>query len=93
MSDRYVKLMADYSSDGVWHRSGAMMDRTSLPISEGLHRLIFDWCVWYEDSEFWREPDERKFEFDTPAFNARGELIARLLKMELPDWTVEYRPE
>jgi DNA phosphorothioation-dependent restriction protein DptG len=89
----YVKLMADYSSDGVWNEQGSMMDRNSLPVSDGLKNLIASWCDWYEHSEFWKDPDERTGTFDTEAFNSRGVLLATLLKMELPDWTVEHRPE
>lgn len=89
----YLKLMADYCSDGVWVESGAMTDRDALPISDGLKDDIAGWCATYEDSEFYHEPHERKGVFDTEAFNERGRLLADRLRSELPDWRIEHQPQ
>lgn len=89
----FVKLMADYSSDGVWNAGGAMMDRESLPISQDLKDAIGRWCIDYESSQFYLGPEDRTVTFDTVAFNARGQELARQLVRELPDWTVGYSPQ
>lgn len=91
--ERYIKLMADYCSDGVWNDRGSMMDRDSLPISQALKDAISAWCGLYENSEFYLSPHERHAVFDVGTFNACGENLAALLRLELPDWTIEYRPE
>ncbi len=90
---KYVKLMADYSSDGVWASSGAMMDRDSLPIGQDLKDAIERWCLDYEKSQFYLSPDDRTVDFDVTSFNARGEELAKQLSRELPGWTVVHFPE
>lgn len=89
----FVKLMADYSSDGVWASSGAMMNRDSLPIGQDLKDAIERWCLDYESSQFYLPPEERTVDFDVASFNARGEELAKQLSRELPGWTVVHFPE
>lgn len=89
----FIRLMADYSSDGVWNERGSMMDRDDLPISDGLKADIGQWCLDYEKSQFYKAPEDRTVEFDTAAFNARGEDLARRLCVQLPGWTIGHRPQ
>jgi hypothetical protein len=89
----YIKLMADYASDGVWDENGAMLDRDELPITGELLRDITDWCNRYESSQFYYSTEERTRDFDTRAHNAQGEILARRLQEELPDWTVKFQGE
>jgi len=89
----FVKLMADYCSTGVWHQSGTMMEMESLPISDKLKAEIKKWTDWYEGSEFYLDPSDRKGEFDIGAFNRQGALLAIKINNELPLWSVLYRPE
>lgn len=89
----FVRLMADYSSDGVWNESGAMMDRDDLPVSQSLKDDIAAWCRDYETSQFYLGADERTVVFDTASFNARGVELTNRLRSELPTWTVVHRPE
>jgi hypothetical protein len=89
----YVKLMADYCSDGIWSESGSMMTLEELPISEQLLTDIHQWTIDYEASQFYLSPHERTRDFDTQAFNARGAQLAQRLSVELKSWRVEFRPE
>jgi hypothetical protein len=91
--DRWVRVMADYGTDGLWERDGVMMDRQDLPVSAELAKRHLTWCDVYERSEFYLDPSERKREFDLPVFAAEGMEIARAIKAELPDWTVVYFDE
>jgi hypothetical protein len=92
-STTFVRLMADYSSDGVWNAGGAMMDRDSLPVSQELRDAIERWCIDYEASQFYRGRGDRTVDFDTASFNARGEALAIRLRDELPGWTVVHAPQ
>jgi hypothetical protein len=91
--DKWVRVMADYSSDGLWERDGCMMGREDLPISPELAARHEAWCRWYEDSEFFMAESERTRPFDLAAFSAEGLSIAKAIKAELPDWTVIYFDE
>lgn len=89
----FVRLMADYASDGVWNRRGSGIDLADLPISRSLRDAIAAWCADYETSEFYLEPAMRTVGFDVAGFNARGEELARQLSVELPGWLVTHRPQ
>lgn len=86
--DPWVRLMADYSSDGLWHRDGVMMSQTDLPVSEALRSRIEKWCDWYEKFDL-----ENIVAFDYMKFSIEGEAIAWAIKAALPGWTVLYFDE
>jgi len=94
-SQRWVQVMAEILSGGVWDASGCGRWPEDLPISAALRRRIERWTAWHD------ELDARNIDFPKPAhwemrsdmpiaaFNAEGRAIARALKAELPpDWTV-----
>lgn len=83
-SDKWVRVMADHSSDGFWQRDGVMMSDTDLPISAALLERHRAWCVWFDNQ------DES---FDVAGFSAEGLALAKAIKIELPDWTVLYFDE
>ncbi len=93
MEAGWVRVMADYASDGLWSRDGVMMSREDLPVTSGLRERHKAWCGRYEDSEFFVGPEQRTVAFDVDAFSAEGLEIARAVKAELPDWTVVYHDE
>jgi hypothetical protein len=90
MTDRWVRVMADYCSDGLWQRDGCMMSRDELPISAELRARHAKWCQWYESNN---DYEGEAITFDYWNFSIEGEEIARLIKDELPDWTVIYFDE
>src|SRR6185312_8878778 len=91
-AEKWVRVMADYSSDGLWHKDGCTAAAEDLPISAPLQARLRAWCDWYEQNTDYLPADERK-PFDTPAFAAEGREIARAIKAELPEWTVIYLDE
>lgn len=93
MESGWVRVMADYSSDGLWSRDGAMMSRADLSVGGVVRDRHAAWCLWYAESEFFLGPEHRTAAFDLEAFAAEGLEIARAIKAELPGWTVVYHDE
>jgi hypothetical protein len=84
--ERWVRIMCDYSADGVWHKDGAGDSADKLPLERTLIERIRRWQDWYET-----QLDDANF--DVNAFSAEGLSIARAVKNSLPDWTVIYFDE
>ena len=86
-NEKYVKLMADYCSDGVWNSDGASISIDSLSIPFWLKSMILDWQAVYDVQSFENE------NFDIDSFSKDGYALAVKLKQNLPDFTVEYFDE
>jgi hypothetical protein len=87
MTDKYVKVMAEWCSDSVWTREGVMMDINDLPVSNKVIYHLGQWAYWH---------DARRYDDPIPAidrFVAYGRRVAAAVKHDLPDWTVEYYDE
>lgn len=89
----WIRLMADYSSTGLWHKNGPSVETSYLPVSAPLLERLEAWCGWYERNDDYLPEAERKSAFDYQGFAAEGLAIARGIKAELPDWTVIYFDE
>lgn len=88
---RWVKIMADFSADGVWNKRGELCDLADLPVSDALKRRISAWMDWYDRGA---DPiDRNATPFDVCQFSEQGLAIARDVKRELADWTVVYFDE
>jgi hypothetical protein len=85
--ERWVRIMCDYSADGVWHKDGSGDSADELPIDRELIERIRRWQDWYETG---LDADSK---FDVAAFSAEGLAIARSVKAALPDWTIIYFDE
>ena len=84
---KYVRLMADYCSSGVWDEDGINVSLDSLPIHFWLKTMITQWQAKYDRESF--ENDE----FDIETFAKHGYALAVKIKQNLPDWTVMYFDE
>ena len=84
--EKYVRLMADHCSSGVWDKDGCNIDLDSLPIHQWLKSMIIDWQRVFD-----REALEDSFDVDT--FSKNGYALAVKLKQNLPDWEVVYFDE
>jgi hypothetical protein len=92
--DKWVRVMADHSSDGLWDRDGVMFGAEDLPVSNGLSQRLAAWCLQYEDNTDYLpddHPDRKPFNY--APFATDGREIALAIKAELPDWTVIYFDE
>ena len=83
--DKFVKLMPDFCSEGVWDRNGTHMCLDDLPIQYWLKSMIRQWIA-----EFSAMDDDT---FDMETFAKHGYALAVKLKQNLPDWTVMYFDE
>lgn len=81
--DKWVRVMADYCTDGVWQKDGAAASADELPISQPLRHRLRAWQSRYDGDEPPQEPE----------FSADGLMIAKDIKTELPDWTIIYFDE
>ena len=91
-ADKWVRIMCDYSADGVWRKDGAGTSAEELPISSALLARLRAWQETYErlDPVF---PEGRDLTAEIAAFSEDGRQIARAVKWELPDWTIVYFDE
>jgi hypothetical protein len=87
--ERWVRIMCDYSADGVWHRDGAAGCADDLPLRPELIERIRQWQALYETNDY----DARQPKFNWAAFSEEGLAIAKAVKVSLPDWTVVYFDE
>ena len=91
LSDTYVRIMADHSAPAIWDISGVAMEYNELPISPDLIYELKEWVKYYNlHNEDWKDEQDRKQDFDYIGFSFRGEELAKRVKAELPEWTVEY---
>lgn len=90
-SQFYVKIMCDHCADGIWDINGTGCELDDLPVPEDLKTMIKGWQLWYEFSE--TSDTFKQSLFDRKSHSSMGLLIANLVKMHLPDWTVVYFDE
>lgn len=76
---KWVRVMADYSSDGIWGKDGAGECLDDLPVSAELKKRLAAWQRQFDDEAL-----------SEPEFSIEGLLIAQEIKKTLPDWTVVY---
>ncbi|MGP9810348.1 hypothetical protein ACTZWT_02415 [Rhodopseudomonas sp. NSM] len=88
--DRWVRIMCDYSADGVWDKQGRSISAEDLPLPSDIQCMLLGWQEWYEASD---GGGDDLPPFDGAAHAAFGLYIARKVKRALPDWTVIYFDE
>jgi hypothetical protein len=89
IAHKWVRILADSWTHGVWTRDGGPADPNDLPIPQELIDRIRRWQAWYDRDE----NDWGVFKGDIEAFSDEGREIARAVKAALPDWTVAYFDE
>jgi hypothetical protein len=91
--DMFIRVMPDYSSNGIWHRDGTHAEPDELPVSPELLKRLARWADWYNVNDDYLPEAERKNRLDWPAFEREGVAVAYAIKQELPDWTVLWFDE
>lgn len=85
-SEKYVYLMSEYSTEGIWSRKRGPCSVECLPVSPDVWDMLRGWQAWYE---FDVTCEEHRW-FDAQAQAAFGLFISRIVKSQLPDWTVMF---
>ena len=86
-TDRWVRVMCDFSADGVWDREGCDASPDDLPISTALIARIY---AWQDDFETLDPMDGPADPEHFAQFVDEGFQIAIEMKIQLPDWTIIY---
>jgi hypothetical protein len=88
---KWVRIMCDYSADGLWDRDGSANTVDELPVSEDLKQRIRTWQESYDaiDDDPWKQPPVT----DWSEFAKVGLEIAKSVKLNLPDWSIFYFDE
>lgn len=86
---KWVRIMCDFSATGVWDKDGCSCALEELPVTPIVKIMIEGWQAWYECSIGCAETKW----FDPKAHAAFGLFVARLVKSDLPEWTVIYFDE
>lgn len=97
---KWVRVMGDYCSSGIWHWEGHEMDPDDLPVPDDIKARLANWAARYfswTDSWCAGDPDNfaRMREHDRllRLYSDEGRAIARSIKSALPEWTVVYFDE
>jgi hypothetical protein len=92
--DKWVRIMADYTAEGVWAKDGACESIDELPVSKDLRDRIMAWQHRYDrECQDYLPIQERTIDFDFKDFSKAGHALALEVKSALPDWTVIYHDE
>ena len=92
MKIAWIKVMADYSSSGLWNGCG-MIDEGSLDLPQWLEELLHIWTGWYEDGSMELALEKKPLPPHAEQFNEIGMFIARELKRCQPKLEVSYWDE
>ncbi len=89
-----IKVMADYSADGlIWDQRGVGITMSSLRLSQSLIRLHQLWVGWYEDGYMEISLKKKPLPPRAAQFHEIGMFIAREIKRCRPKLEVSYRDE
>ncbi len=94
---KYVKVMCDYLSTGVWDKNDRSMSVDDLPITFWLKQMLKDWQVMYDTQDIVEQVINGEYtvvsHLDIVDFSKIGYAIAVKIKQQLPDYEVFYFDE
>ena len=65
INEKWVRVMFDYSSSGLWEESGCMMEPSDLPVTQELKSKINSWVNLYDKHEWESESINMKYDGET----------------------------
>jgi hypothetical protein len=83
---KFIKVMLDYCSDGLWDIHGASVSISSVTKNKKTIQLIRKWQDDFERRQY----DAEYKEDELLKSNLEGLLICMHLKAEHPDWTIVF---
>lgn len=91
---KYLRVMADYCSTGLWNKLGSNVDVEDYDLSDETKLALAIWCRWYEHNDDYKPDKDRKLPlFDLKSFSQQGLVVAKLIKRDLPDYEIVYFDE
>lgn len=84
MAEKYIMVMADYMTDGLWHKNGTPLcddEIKKLELDIFLLKRLNKWCDWYETNDDWSVNSKHDFEYEK--FADEGLQIAKQIKKSL----------
>lgn len=97
---KWVRVMGDYGSSGIWHWEGYEMDPDDLPVPDDLKAKLADWALRYFSwTDSWHDGASDNFariqddDRELRIYSDEGLAIARAIKGALQEWTVVYFDE
>ena len=91
-NNKFLKVMADYSSTGLWDQDGINVSLDNYNLSESTRLALDLWVNWYEENDDWKSESERKG-FGLIKFSELGLRVAQAIKKDLPDFEIVYFDE
>lgn len=89
---KICRIMADYSSSGLWDGDGVMASPDEFNLPPEIIKKLEKWCQWFEHNDAYLE--DPKNNFDYVGFTKQGLEIAKEIKSFLGDeYTVLYFDE
>lgn len=86
---RFVKVMPDYYSNGVWSgKDGIMLSLEELDVSDMLVGRLFNWIYEWEFAEDMKDSKEKEDRLE--ALESYGRKIAGNILDEHPTWNICY---
>lgn len=83
--EKWVRLECDYYSSGLWDNTGCNVRFRGVPVSAD---TAFELGAWQAAFDLLDEGE--RGEFDRARHSDHGLYIARLVKEDLPEWTVMF---
>lgn len=91
VEDKWVRILPDYCSTGIWAKDGSNCSYDELPVSDYLKDKIRQWIKDYDlYADDWKNKQFQTWQHNKKFHNDWGLVIAKEVKRQLPDWTVIF---
>lgn len=84
---KWVRIMPDWCSSGIWDKNGGNCDESELPVTQELIDRITAWQKRFDSQEVYLPPTIES-EQEAEDIQIENLLIAIEVAKQLPDWTV-----
>ena len=79
IEEKWVRVMFDYCSSGLWEKSGCMMDEDDLPVTSDIKARLKQWVSIYDkhssESQVMNRNIEDSIDFSEETFSRLDELV------------------
>lgn len=86
VDSKFVRIMPDHCSSGVWNIRGSNVDEEDLPVTPALITRIKEWQRVFDTTDWYTNSAERTETYREICYENLA--IAVEVARQLPDWTV-----